>query len=336
MDPKAIIDSYVGDVVRRLPRRQRADVADELRLLLDDELAGRAAEEGRAADASLTMELLTTFGSPRDVADRYRPAGFTVIRPSDAPRFAWIALGGVALIWAITLPAALLGITPVIGWDYGADEWWGRLTEWWLGPGLGAFWWPGVAITFVLIGALANRRREHGAEGWAPASAPQARAIDRDLVGRPGTIIGLAAALLGVTVVVALPWLSSWAPGLPTPVLDALALDPGFLQLRAAWILLAWAAMFALMVIVLIAGRWTVVTLRLRGVLDVATVALLLWWVLAGPVFLSQEADSTTKFVLVALAVGVGVDAVIALRRSWLSSRRTRPLEDGDPHGEDG
>src|SRR5690606_4753950 len=116
-----------------------------------------------------------------------------------------------------------------------------------------------------------------------PASAPQARANDRDLVGRPGTIIGLAAALLGVTVVVALPWLSSWAPGLPTPVLDALALDPGFLQLRAAWILLAWAAMFALMVIVLIAGRWTVVTLRLRGVLDVATVALLLWWVLAGP-----------------------------------------------------
>ena len=38
MDPKAIIDSYVGDVVGYLPRRQRADIARELRSLLDDEL----------------------------------------------------------------------------------------------------------------------------------------------------------------------------------------------------------------------------------------------------------------------------------------------------------
>ena len=51
------------------------------------------------------MDLLAAFGRPQDVADRYRPAGFTVIRPADAPSFAWIALGGVALQWAITLPA---------------------------------------------------------------------------------------------------------------------------------------------------------------------------------------------------------------------------------------
>lgn len=73
MDPNAIIDSYVADVVRYLPRRQRADVALELRSLLDDELASRAADAGRPADPALVMELLTTFGAPRDVADRYRP-----------------------------------------------------------------------------------------------------------------------------------------------------------------------------------------------------------------------------------------------------------------------
>src|SRR5690554_3817169 len=121
MDAKAIIDSYVGDVVRHLPRRQRSDVARELQSLLDEELDGRAADSGRPADSAMTMDLLTTFRRPQEVAERYRPAGFTIIRPADAPRFTWIALGGVAVIWAITLPALMFGLTPITGWEYGAD-----------------------------------------------------------------------------------------------------------------------------------------------------------------------------------------------------------------------
>lgn len=104
----------------------------------------------------------------------YRPAGFTIIRPSDAPRFTWIALGGIAVIWAITLPATMLGVTPVTGWDYGADAWWSRLTVWWLGAGIGALWWPGAVITYTLIGALVT-------------PAPR-RTIDRDLVNRPSYV----------------------------------------------------------------------------------------------------------------------------------------------------
>ena len=323
MDPTAIIDSYVADVVRHLPRRQRADVALELRSLLDDELGGRAADAGRPADSTLAMELLTTFGAPQDVADRYRPAGFTIIRPSSAPRFTWIALGGIALIWAVTLPAIMLGVIPVTGWDYGADTWWGRLTVWWLGPGIGALWWPGVVITFTLIGALVEHRRESRQKAWTPAPA---RTIDRDLISRPGTIAGIAAGVLGATVVIALPWLASWAPGLPEPAIEALALDPEFLQWRAAWILPLWAAELALYVLVLIAGRWTVPTLRARAVLSLATTILLLWWSLAGPVFLSPATDTTARLILAALAVCVAIDAVIAFRRSMSTSRRTLSL----------
>ncbi len=324
MDPKAIIDSYVGDVVRYLPRRQRADVARELRSLLDDGLVDRAADAGRPADSVLTMELLTEFGRPQEAADRYRPSGFTIIRPSSAPRFTWFALGGVALIWAVTLPAALFGITPVIGWDYGADEWWGRLTVWWLGPGLGALWWPGVMITYALIGALVERRRVSAPQAWAP-SPP--REIDRDLVSRPATIATLGGWLLGATVVVALPWLASWAPGLPAPVHDALALDPGFLSLRAPWLLLVWAAPFALSVVVLIAGRWNATKLRVRAVLDLVMVALLLWWTVGGPVFVSAAADDMAKFFLVALAAFLAIDAVLAFRRSRSISRRASETE---------
>ncbi len=323
MDPNAIISSYVGDVMRYLPRRQRADVARELRSLLDDELGGRAADAGRPADAPLAMELLTTFGAPRDVADRYRPAGFTIIRPSDAPRFTWIALGGIAVIWAITLPATMLGVTPVTGWDSGADAWWGRLTVWWLGAGIGALWWPGAVITYTLIGALVNRRRESTQEAWTPAPR---RTIDRDLVNRPSTIAALAAGLLGATVVIALPWLASWAPGLPEPAVAALELDPEFLKWRAPWVLPVWAASFALLVRVLVVGRWSAATLRVRGAVDIAMAGLLLWWSLAGPVFISPATDSTARFLLVLVAVSSATDAAIAIRRSTSTSRRTRSL----------
>lgn len=319
MDPNAIIDSYVADVVRYLPRRQRADVALELRSLLDEELAGRSADAGRAADSALVMDLLTSFGAPRDVADRYRPAGFTIIRPSDAPRFTWIALGGIGLIWLVTFPAIMLGVIPVTGWEYGADTWWGRLTVWWLGPGLGALWWPGAVIVYTLIGALVERRRETRPNGWMPTPP---RVVDRDRINRPATVFAIAAGVVGATVVIALPWLASWAPGLPEPVIEALALDPAFLQWRAAWVVPLWAADLILYVVVLIAGRWTVRTLRVRGVLGLAMAALLLWWSLAGPVFLSPWTDTVARAILVVLAVYSAVDAVLSFRRSKATSRR--------------
>lgn len=320
MDPKAIIDSYVGDVVRYLPRRQRTDVALELRSLLDDELAGRAAEAGREPDAPMTMELLTTFGVPQDVADRYRPEGFTIIRPSNAPRFTWLALGGIVVIWAVSLPAYLLGAIPVVGWDYGADQWWGRLTAWWFGPGLGAFWWPGAMITFTLLDALANRRRQSSPKPWAPPAAP--RTIDRDLVSRPGMVLTLVFGLLGASVLIAVPFLGLWAPGLPRPLLDALQQDTGFLGSRAPWALPLGVAYLAFGIVLLINGRWNPLLHRIRGILDLASVALLAWWVLGGQIFVSPEADNTAKFFLVAFALYAVVDAVLAFRRSLITTRR--------------
>lgn len=79
----------------------------------------------------MVMDLLATFGRPQDVADRYRSAGFTVIRPADAPRFAWVALGGVALQWVLTLPAVFTGSTGMdeaVATAGGSDDWLMRLS----------------------------------------------------------------------------------------------------------------------------------------------------------------------------------------------------------------
>ncbi len=327
MDTDDLIDSYVRDVIRHLPRRQRADVGFELRSMLIDELAERAGNAGRPADEAMAIELLRGFGPPREVADRYRPRGFTVIRPSEAPRFAAVALGGVLVQWGITLPAAFSASIGPETLSPAADSWLTRLSTWWLSWGLGAFWWPGFLISLTIIGAaLAERRGEDGA--WSPQThqasgatarrwrRSRAREVDSSRVSRPWLVVWMAAGVLGASLVIALPWLATLAPGLPKPVLSAFAMDADFLRWRAPWALLLWVGTFVLYLRVLVAGRWAPETRRIGVALSAAWTGLMLWWVMAGPVFTTTDADGTTKFALSALAIICAVDVVVTIRRT--------------------
>lgn len=344
MDPDVIIESYVSNVVGRLPRRQRADVGFELRSLLREELAGRADDAGRPADEAMSLALLGAFGRPQDVADRYRPAGFTIIRPADAPQFAWIALGGVALQWAITLPAAYADPS-IATWAASAGvagAWWAPLPTWWLTWGLGAFWWPGFLITVTIISATIRHRRgdsESPALASAPAPAPSPlewttepapaatsttaaatprispHVLDRDRINRPGLVLALAFWMLGATVLIALPWLPQLAPGLPQSLLDAFAFDPEFLQWRAPWVLVLWAASFAVAFTELVAGRSTHVTRLVAAIGDVAWLVLLAWCLAAGPIFTAPATDGVVRLCLVGIMVITAIDLVVTLRR---------------------
>ena len=65
-----VIDSYVDDVVRRLPRALRAEISAELRGLLSEMLDARAAANDGIADDATVLAMLHAFGAPEDVADR--------------------------------------------------------------------------------------------------------------------------------------------------------------------------------------------------------------------------------------------------------------------------
>src|SRR5580700_8984102 len=73
MHAREVIETYIDDTVRLLPRRQRDDVATELRSLLNEELHSRARESGRPPDESLALALVRDYGRPNEVAARYRP-----------------------------------------------------------------------------------------------------------------------------------------------------------------------------------------------------------------------------------------------------------------------
>lgn len=69
-----IIDRYVYDTVRRLPKGQRGDIELELRTLIDDMLAG---QNSQAAVESV----LTSLGNPAELARKYRDEEKYVIGP---------------------------------------------------------------------------------------------------------------------------------------------------------------------------------------------------------------------------------------------------------------
>jgi len=89
MNANDVIESYVRDVARNLPRRERADVAAELRSLLTDELGN--------GDEAAALAIVRRFGRPADVAARYQTPT-AVIDPSDTRSFVLAAVVGALLI----------------------------------------------------------------------------------------------------------------------------------------------------------------------------------------------------------------------------------------------
>jgi hypothetical protein len=66
-----LIDRYITEVGKHLPRKNRADIEAEIRSTLEDMLEERTQGEGPADEAAI-MNLLKEYGSPREVAATYK------------------------------------------------------------------------------------------------------------------------------------------------------------------------------------------------------------------------------------------------------------------------
>lgn len=156
-----VIDSYVRDVARYLPRAKRNDVAFELRALLEDELAAKAEAEGRAADREMAMELLARFGRPAEAAARYEPRA-PLIDPADNHNF---------LIWAVV--GALVFSAAHRENSYAALH------------------WVGVVFLYFAMVAWLRRRRTSERLEWRPK-----RERFSEVASRPLTLLPALALLV--------------------------------------------------------------------------------------------------------------------------------------------
>lgn len=290
MQAHDVIESYITDVAVRLPRRQRNDVAFELRALLHEELQARADAAGRAPDAAMAMELLRAFGMPAEVAARYRPQ-LTIIDPSDGRRFLLACAIGLAVIW-------LLGLVEHLRPPFPGDSWLWALGQWWTGVVIPSLWWPGVLVAGFGLAAW-SRRRESRSFRWKP------RANDRIGGGRIGLVLGIAGIACGL-------WLVSepqrvldvFFPGTAAPAAyEALTYTDAFRSRQAP---LLWA-LVALNIPILLAawwqGRWPAPLRRISTALSLAVCAAILWAVLDGPVMMTAAGNQTMKTLLALIVV---------------------------------
>jgi len=101
-----LIDRYIYEVGRYLPRKNRADIQAELRSLLIDTLEAR--EEGEPGEED-EVALLKEFGPPAKVAASYRPESQYLVGPELFPIFRTVV--GIALLVLVVVHAVLFGIT---------------------------------------------------------------------------------------------------------------------------------------------------------------------------------------------------------------------------------
>ena len=115
-----LIERYIQDVARRLPRGLRADVERELRSSLHDELDARLANAGDRVESTTpdehVVDLLRKFGPPAQLAASYRPGPGFLVGPELYPAF----LKTMKIVSIIIL---LITVASVVAGAIGEPNW---------------------------------------------------------------------------------------------------------------------------------------------------------------------------------------------------------------------
>jgi hypothetical protein len=304
MNANDVIESYVTDVAVRLPRKQRNDVAFELRVLLNEGLQAKAEAAGRGADAAMATEFLRAFGRPVDVAARYRPT-LTIIDPADGHSFLRATVIGLAVIWCLGL---LIRLGQPIG---SVGDFLGVLGQWWGTTVIPSLWWPGVLVVGFGVASWARRR-------WPQSSEWKPRAGDRIHGGRAAAAMGLVGILCGLFVLLDPHWVLDvfWGGRAAPAAYQALTYSETFRQHQAPWLLVLIMLNIPLLITVMVNGRWSAIMQRIEMGLGLVTCAALAWTVLDGPVFIASSSDRTVKFFLVLIIAFTLISTGIKLYQS--------------------
>jgi hypothetical protein len=99
-----LIDKYIAEVGKHLPRRNRADIEAELRSTLEDMLEERTQGTGPADEATV-LEVLKEYGAPREVAGKYKVHQYLI-----GPRLFPIFEKVTRIVLAVVFGVSLLGL----------------------------------------------------------------------------------------------------------------------------------------------------------------------------------------------------------------------------------
>ncbi len=253
-----LIDRYVREVGRRLPRKNRADIEAELRSLLVDNLEDRV--EGEPSEEDI-VALLQEFGPPDKVAASYSPGEQYLIGPRLFPLFRMVA--GIVLIVLVSVQLVLLavgllfnqGVPPVATWF--------------------ADFFGGLFIAFgmlVLVFAVLQRlgvQPDLEEEPWDPRTLPTDDEDDPISVSSLVVEITLSLILIGILLLVPDKIGAYFFLGgdfIPNPVLQA----------HLPLVIVTIALGIVLDIILIWRRQWTLLTRLAKILMNVLTIVVLI------------------------------------------------------------
>jgi hypothetical protein len=102
MDPIELVDRYVAEIGKDLPRKTRLDIEAEILTAIEDMLAERCRKTGKAVDEEMIVEVLKEYGAPHQVAASYQPERY-VIGPKLYPSFLTVVQVVLPILAALAL-----------------------------------------------------------------------------------------------------------------------------------------------------------------------------------------------------------------------------------------
>ena len=172
-----LIDKYIAEVGKHLPRKGRADIEAEIRSTLEDMLEERKQANG-AENEALVIELLREYGNPRKVATSYHPTPYLI-----GPRLFPVFIMVVQIVLSVLLGVIILSYGfSVVGGGLSRAEMLGALAGiplQFLGGAFSAF--GNIVVVFAILERLMpTEKLKELEEKWNPEEL--AKAPDPDKV----------------------------------------------------------------------------------------------------------------------------------------------------------
>lgn len=248
-----LIDRYVTEIGKRLPRKSRTDIETEIRSTLEDMLEERAEKANRPADDEMIKELLKEYGAPNKVAATYLPEQY-LVGPKMFPIFTLVLkiVATVLTVLAIVGFGVRFGMSDLGTQAFGAQlaksalEYFGRI--------ISAF--GNIVLIFAILErALPKSEYENElSEGWDPAELAKEPEPDEVRIWEP--ILTIVFTLLGLSIFNFYPQVLGIYSSVGNTDVFIPALSEAFFRMLP-WINITWVLSICLNIFLLRNGRWT-------------------------------------------------------------------------------
>lgn len=264
-----LIERYLYAVTKRMPRKQREDVSQELRGLIDDMLAERCG--GLTPTEKDVRVVLTELGTPQELSEKYdeNETRCLIGQPYYGTYVFVMKIVMICTAVGLTLSSAILQIMEPQVWYAAVGQWLSML-------------WQGLLTAFAIVTALFAFFYQKGIRIREPFSFDDLPPVPKKNQEIPKweCIVGIGISVVFTTVFLAAPQIfcvilrgSRWIP-----IFDAAVI-------HSTWyiILLFAACGISRELVKLMEGRYNKTVMLAVAAADVISAVLSFWWLAGFP-----------------------------------------------------